>query len=271
MKKITLVTIGVTGALILTTAATAMAAPSVRKEQAENDTQTILSSSTAKSAPTELPEKFQDLELPEGITLSDNKEETDLTLPEKPESEDMKPFTEGSGFKSAFVPKLKPETKPEGKDMVPPEFEGIENIDQLGRPEFSEEEMPKACPVDLLMKNSSAMKCRKTCPVNLLMKDSSAMKCRKVCRKACPVSSTECLTSAANPKARAGRLAKCPANPPASPISAANPTASPTSAANPTAGPISAVNPTAGPISAVNPLLTNSSAAKRLSDPLFQD
>ena len=146
MKKITLVTIGVTGALILTTAATAMAAPSVRKEQAENDTQTILSSSTAKSAPTELPEKFQDLELPEGITLSDNKEETDLTLPEKPESEDMKPFTEGSGFKSAFVPKLKPETKPEGKDMVPPEFEGIENIDQLGRPEFSEEEMPEGMP-----------------------------------------------------------------------------------------------------------------------------
>ena len=27
--------------------------------------------------------------------------------------------------------------------MVPPEFEGIEQIDQLGRPEFSEEGMPE--------------------------------------------------------------------------------------------------------------------------------
>ena len=146
MKKISLVTIGVTGALILTTAATALAAPSVEKEQAKNDTQTILSSSTAKSAPTELPEKFQGLELPEGITIPDMEKETDLTLPEKPEGEDMKPFTEGSGFKSSFVPKLKPETKPEGEDMVPPEFEGIENIDQLGRPEFSEEEIPEGMP-----------------------------------------------------------------------------------------------------------------------------
>ncbi|MBR3400853.1 MAG: hypothetical protein IKG67_01295 [Parasporobacterium sp.] len=163
MKKISLVTIGVTGALILTTAATALAAPSGGKEQAENDTQTILSSSTAKSAPTELPERLQGLELPEGITLSDNKEETDLTPPEKPEGEDMKPFTEsegsdndnrkpfteGSRFKSAFVPKLRPETKPEGEDMVPPEFEGIEQIDQLGRPEFSEEGMPEGMPEDM--------------------------------------------------------------------------------------------------------------------------
>ena len=146
MKKMTLVTIGVTGALILTTAATALAAPSVEKEQAKNDTQTILNSSTAKSAPTELPEKFQGLELPEGITIPDMEKETDLTLPEKPEGEDMKPFTEGSGFKSSFVPKLKPETKPEGEDMVPPEFEGIENIDQLGRPEISEEGMPEGMP-----------------------------------------------------------------------------------------------------------------------------
>ena len=163
MKKISLVTIGVTGALILTTAATALAAPSGGKEQAENDTQTILSSSTAKSAPTELPERLQGLELPEGITLSDNKEETDLTPPEKPEGEDMKPFTEsegsdidnrkpfteGSRFKSAFVPKLRPETKPEGEDMVPPEFEGIEHIDQLGRPEFSEEGMPEGMQEDM--------------------------------------------------------------------------------------------------------------------------
>jgi len=146
MKKMTLVTIGVTGALILATAATAMAAPSVRKEQTENDTQTILNSSTAKSAPTELPERLRGSELPEGITLPDMEKETDLTPPEKPEGEDWNPVNESSGFKSSFVPKLKPETKPEGEDMVPPEFEGIENIDQLGRPEFSEEEIPEGMP-----------------------------------------------------------------------------------------------------------------------------
>ena len=149
MKKITLVTIGVTGALILTTAATAMAAPSVEKEQAKNDTQTILNSSTAKSAPTELPEKFQDLEFPEGITLPEKEQETeaDSRKPfagsEGSDSDNKKPFVEGSRFKSAFVPKLKPETKPEVEDRVPPEYEGVENIDQLGRPEFSEEGMPE--------------------------------------------------------------------------------------------------------------------------------
>ena len=144
MKKISLVTIGVTGALILTTAATALAAPSVEKEQAKNDTQTILNSSTAKSAPTELPEKFQDLEFPEGITLPEKEQETeaDSRKPfagsEGSDSDNKKPFVEGSRFKSAFVPKLKPETKPEVEDRVPPEYEGVENIDQLGRPEFSE-------------------------------------------------------------------------------------------------------------------------------------
>ena len=81
------------------------------------------------------------------ITMEENSSLTATTNNEnRPELPEGTEFAEGErpelpeGMEAGkYIPKMKPETKPEGEDMVPPEFEGIENIETLGKPEAPED------------------------------------------------------------------------------------------------------------------------------------
>jgi len=139
MKKT--IAIMITGALVASTAVTAFAAQNSDTKSVPMEENTELAATGMNQDRPELPEgvNFTDgerPELPEGVNFTDG---------ERPELPEGVNFTDGerpelpdNTAAGKYIPKLKPETKPEGEDMVPPEFEGIENIEVLGRPDLLE-------------------------------------------------------------------------------------------------------------------------------------
>jgi len=123
----------ITGALVAATTVTAFAAENTQNTARrfitmEETDQTGFTASNTDAERPELPEGMVFMEderpeLPEGMEIAEGER------PELPEGAEA----------GQYVPKLKPENKPEGEDMVPPEFEGVEDIETLGRPEISED------------------------------------------------------------------------------------------------------------------------------------
>ena len=165
MKKTKLITIIITGALAAVMTATVFAAQSgtafsdnTAQIPALNNSDSLIARPDADESVPELPElpKFEDEtdrpELPGAENDADRPElpgsGDDTDRPELPNGT-IKSFMNEKGVfpplfispenaQSQYIPKLKPETKPEDEDITPPEFEGVENIETLGRPELPE-------------------------------------------------------------------------------------------------------------------------------------
>ena len=134
MKKT--IAIMITGALVASTAVTAFAAQNSSRRMITMEENTDIAATSSNQDRPELPEgmeisEVERPELPEGMEITEGER------PELPEGMDRPEFSDSMAA-GKYIPKLKPETKPDGEDMVPPEFEGIENIETLGKPELPE-------------------------------------------------------------------------------------------------------------------------------------
>ena len=128
MRKINFATIGLTGAIAVIAAATVFAAPmrDFQESQSIKDS-TEIAVSEEQSSQQEITGELQSPAKPE-LQLPDNRE-----LPEEITDDQKMPEQKQEHL---YIPKFKPDTKPDDEDRIPPEFENIENIDVLGRPEF---------------------------------------------------------------------------------------------------------------------------------------